>query len=250
MRVEAIHAALAAEDLLPSEHLVDSAYVSADHLVRAREQHSIDLVGPGRSQTGWQARTEGAFEATDFAIDWEGQAALCPEGQASTSWRGYHDQAIGPYVRARFSAANCNACPSKPRCTRGREQGRQLTLPARGQQRRSRPPGRAGTPNRAGTFTLSARASRARSAKGCAASGCGARATAGWPRRACKPWPPPRPSTLTASRHGSPNARSHPHGFLASLRWPPDDRIRQQCPNNRRTLLTHRRSGWSSAVLK
>jgi len=30
-------------------------------------------------------------------------------------------------------AANCNACPSKPRCTRGRDQGRQLTLPAREQ---------------------------------------------------------------------------------------------------------------------
>jgi hypothetical protein len=47
MRVEAIHAALAAKGLVPSEHLVDSAYVSADHLIRAREQHGIDLVGPG-----------------------------------------------------------------------------------------------------------------------------------------------------------------------------------------------------------
>lgn len=70
MRVEAIHAALAAKGLVPSEHLVDSAYISADHLVRAREQHGIDLVGPGRSPTGWQARTKGAFDTSDFAIDW------------------------------------------------------------------------------------------------------------------------------------------------------------------------------------
>ncbi len=133
MRVEAIHAALGAKGLAPSEHLVDSAYVSADHLIRAREQHGIDLVGPGRSRTGWQARTEGAFDTADFTIDWEGQVARCPEGRASTSWRSYHDKATGPYVRARFSAANCNACPSKPRCTRGRDQGRQLTLPAREQ---------------------------------------------------------------------------------------------------------------------
>ena len=112
---------------------MDSAYISADHLIRAREQHGIDLVGPGRSPTGWQARTKGAFDTSDFAIDWEGEVARCPEGRTSTSWRGYHDKATGPYVRARFSAANCNPCPSKARCTRGRDQGRQLTLPAREQ---------------------------------------------------------------------------------------------------------------------
>ncbi len=133
MRVEAIHAALAAKGLTPSEHLVDSAYISAEHLVRAREQHGIDLVGPGRARTGWQAHTEGAFDTTDFTIDWDSQVARCPEGRTSTSWRGYHDRATGPYVRARFSGADCNACPSKPRCTRGRDQGRQLTLPAREQ---------------------------------------------------------------------------------------------------------------------
>jgi len=59
--------------------------------------------------------------------------AHCPEGHSSTSWRQYHDKAIGPYIRARFSAARCNPCPSKPRCTRGRDQGRQLTLHAREQ---------------------------------------------------------------------------------------------------------------------
>ena len=105
MRVEAIHAALAAKGLVPSEHLVDSAYISADHLIRAREQHGIDLVGPGRSPTGWQARTKGAFDTGDFAIDWEAEVARCPEGRTSTSWRGYHNKVTGPYVRARFSAA-------------------------------------------------------------------------------------------------------------------------------------------------
>ena len=133
VRTEPIHAALAAKGLAPAEHLVDSAYISADHLIRAREQHGIDLVGPGRPRTSWQTRTEGAFDRTDFTIDWEGQVARCPEGRGSTSWRQYHDKAIGPYIRARFSPADCNACPSKPRCTRGRDQGRQLTLHAREQ---------------------------------------------------------------------------------------------------------------------
>jgi hypothetical protein len=48
VRIGPIHAALAAKGLAPSEHLVDPAYVSADHFITAREQHGIDLVGPSR----------------------------------------------------------------------------------------------------------------------------------------------------------------------------------------------------------
>ncbi len=133
MRVEAIHAALGAKGLAPSEHLVDSAYVSADHLVRAREQHSIDLVGPARPRTGWQTRTEGAYGSADFTVDWDRQAVRCPEGHASRGWSEYTDKTTGPHIQVRFDPADCDACPSKPRCTRGHGRGRQLTLPARKQ---------------------------------------------------------------------------------------------------------------------
>ena len=47
-RTARIHEALAAKGLAPSEHLVDSAYVSADDLIIAHDQYGIDLVGPGR----------------------------------------------------------------------------------------------------------------------------------------------------------------------------------------------------------
>ncbi len=47
-RTAPIYAALAAKGLVPSEHLVDSAYVSADHLISARKERDIDLVGPSR----------------------------------------------------------------------------------------------------------------------------------------------------------------------------------------------------------
>ena len=46
MRTEAIHAALAAKGLGPAEHLVDPTYVSAEHLVAARERHGIELIAP------------------------------------------------------------------------------------------------------------------------------------------------------------------------------------------------------------
>jgi hypothetical protein len=44
--VAARHADLAGVDLLPDEHLVDAGYVSVDHVLAARADHGIELVGP------------------------------------------------------------------------------------------------------------------------------------------------------------------------------------------------------------
>ncbi|MGF3024059.1 IS1182 family transposase [Methylobacterium aquaticum] len=119
MRTGAIHTGLAGLDLIPSEHLVDAAYVSAEHLVAARERHGVILIGPARPKQGWQTREEGAFHVTDFAVDWERQRVRCPEGRESTSWRAYRDKASGrPFIRAGFSPAVCRVCSAKPRCTR------------------------------------------------------------------------------------------------------------------------------------
>ncbi len=84
-RTEPIHAALVAKGLPPSEHLVDSAYVSAEHLIGAREQHGIDLVGPGRRNTSWQNQREDTFSLSDFTVDWSRQVARCPEGKESAA---------------------------------------------------------------------------------------------------------------------------------------------------------------------
>jgi transposase len=127
-RTALIHAALAGKGLAPAEHLVDAGHVSAGHLIRARERYGIDLVGPGRPGTSWQSRTEGAFDSMDFTVAWERRVARCPEGHDSTRWREYQDKARGAYIRVRFSAGVCAACPSKARCTHGQEQGRQLRL--------------------------------------------------------------------------------------------------------------------------
>jgi len=52
-----IHAHLAARDLLPYEHLVDTGYVDAEHLVTSRETYALDLVGPVLADTSWQAQS-------------------------------------------------------------------------------------------------------------------------------------------------------------------------------------------------
>ena len=131
-RTQPIHSALAAKDLIPSEHLVDAAYVSAPHLTHAREQHGIDLVGPGRRNTSWQGETVDVFTPADFMIDWSARLARCPEGRTSRYWALYKDAAGHPYVRVRFDPADCMTCPSRPRCTRSRgRSGRQLGLHTR-----------------------------------------------------------------------------------------------------------------------
>ena len=130
-RTAPIHAALAAKGLVPSEHLVDSAYVSADHFIAAREQHGIDLVGPSRRNMSWQGLAEGAFSAADFIVDWDRRTARCPEGKESAGW---YEVAKRPgrraLVRAQFRAADCLGCASRSRCTRSEAQtkGRVLAV--------------------------------------------------------------------------------------------------------------------------
>jgi transposase len=121
MRTARIHEALAGKGLAPSEHLVDSAYVSANDLIMAHEQYGIDLVGPARPDQSWQSRTEEAFSTADFTVDWDRRVARCPEGKESTGW---FESAKRPgqrsSIRARFRAADCRACASRTRCTRAR----------------------------------------------------------------------------------------------------------------------------------
>ena len=132
MRTEAIHAALAAKGLAPAEHLVDAAYVSAEHLVAARERHGIDLIGPARPVQNWQAKEKDAFIISDFVVNWERRRVRCPEGRESTGWGESRNRMSGrPHIRASFSPADCQPCPARARCTRSRS--RQLKLHPRDQ---------------------------------------------------------------------------------------------------------------------
>ena len=73
-----IHEALARRALLPTTHLVDTGYIDADLLVTSRERYGVDLFGPPRPDSHWQARAQQGFAAHDFRIDWESQQATCP----------------------------------------------------------------------------------------------------------------------------------------------------------------------------
>jgi transposase len=130
-RIGAIHDALAAKGLSPSTHLVDAGYVSAEQLVRARDRHEIDLVGPTRKNVSWQHRSEEAFGIEAFAVDWDMKRVRCPEGRLSVTWDDYQDKARGRCIKVHFSPTDCQVCPSKARCTRAKTRGRQLSLRTR-----------------------------------------------------------------------------------------------------------------------
>ena len=66
--------------------MVDAAYVSAEPLVEASEQHGIALIGPTRPNQSWQMKDAGAVHVSGFVVDWERCRVRCPEGHESTSW--------------------------------------------------------------------------------------------------------------------------------------------------------------------
>jgi transposase len=127
----AIHQALLGKGLVPGEHLVDAAYVAAELLVRGREDHGIDLLGPPRPNPSWQAKVEGGHTLDRFEVDWERERVRCPRGKLSSAWSRQVGQAGAPYVSVWFRRTDCAACAARPLCTRAGHQARHLKLPPR-----------------------------------------------------------------------------------------------------------------------
>src|SRR5215467_13270588 len=97
-----IHHALSAKELAPRQHFVDGASISADGLVASQEAHGITLRGPTRPIQGWQAQTDGAYDLSQFTVDWAQRQARCPQGKVSRSWREYRNREGQPYTIVRF----------------------------------------------------------------------------------------------------------------------------------------------------
>jgi len=123
---DTIHQALADKELLPQEHLVDTAYVAADQLRRAQQDHQLDLIGPVARDGSWQAKADQGFDLACFGIDWQRQTVTCPQGQTSHSWHQRQDQAGRPYIEVCFAPADCQPCLHRAECTRSKRQVRVL----------------------------------------------------------------------------------------------------------------------------
>jgi IS5 family transposase len=121
-----VHTRLAARDLTPGEHLVDSGYADPEAVLAARADHGITLISPLLTDSSWQAAAGQGFDLTAFTVDWDRERVTCPAGASSSYWRQCQD-AIGPRVHVAFSVKDCRPCPSRESCVRG-PRPRQLTL--------------------------------------------------------------------------------------------------------------------------
>jgi transposase len=120
--MEDIHKHLAAREMLPREHFVDSAYVSAGLLVASRSEHGVSLHGPVREL----ARAGQGYDLPNFRIDWARQQAICPEGKVSVGWTPGLDDAGRPRIHVRFGRGDCGNCHAQSLCTQSKEKRRSI----------------------------------------------------------------------------------------------------------------------------
>jgi len=124
---ETIQNDLETRGLLPETQLVDQGYIETDLLVSSQKK-GVDLLGPVPSSKSWQDRTEGAFDHSQFHIDWNHLVATCPGGKASAfcsnrkTWRGT------PNLTFTFHVEDRLPCPLRSRCSRAKASGRTLTI--------------------------------------------------------------------------------------------------------------------------
>jgi transposase len=122
-----IHDSLAARNLRPDEHLVDSGYIDAGHITDAMRDHRITLIGPLQGATTWQSTGEASLASSAFTIDWDTQTATCPAGKTNVQWRPTTSHRGTPVTRIRFAKRDCDPCVLRSRCTNSTT-GRNLTL--------------------------------------------------------------------------------------------------------------------------
>lgn len=129
-----IHQALAAKNLLPKEHLLDRGYVDTNVLSDSQEKYGVEVIGPIKVDTTWQAQSGKGFDVSCFPIDWEQQKAICPNGQISQVWTDNRkDNAGHPRIYVRFAKSSCQACPVRTDCTHSPEGPRTLSFKPRPQ---------------------------------------------------------------------------------------------------------------------
>ncbi len=127
-QTEKIHQALEEKNLLPSEHFADAGYVDSTLLVSSQEKYQIDLVGPIRPNSSWQANEPDAYDQSQFSINWKTEKVTCPQGKKSISWTPNTDTWGNPGIQVRFSRSECFKCLQKELCSRSKKNGRTLRL--------------------------------------------------------------------------------------------------------------------------
>jgi transposase len=121
---ETIHEHLEEKELLPEDHLVDAGYVDAGNLAESESDYGVNLLGPTRPDSSWQAKAGEGFDISSFVVDWEQEQVTCPQGCVSAGWFPNQDALGEPVILVRFARSDCRACPTRTKCTRARYESR------------------------------------------------------------------------------------------------------------------------------
>ncbi|MFI1653172.1 transposase [Streptomyces avidinii] len=124
--LDRIHEGLTTQGFQPTEHVVDSGYISPDSIHHAARQWDITLFGPVRDDP--QAGKRPGFAKQDFRIDWQARTLTCPNGVTSPAWK----PTLGdghPRLSVLFPRKACRECADRLKCTGNAEgKGRHVFL--------------------------------------------------------------------------------------------------------------------------
>lgn len=115
--IEELHEHLAEQQLLPTQHLMDTGYIDAEALATSQTRYHVDLVGPVMPDTSWASQETDRFGHSDFRIDWQAKQVLCPAGHTSRDWGHIPDRHGKPTLRVRFPLSMCRGCALHDRCS-------------------------------------------------------------------------------------------------------------------------------------
>jgi transposase len=86
----------------------------------------LPLIGPMRPNGSWQTKVEGAYDLSQFRINWKTRQVTCPQGKKSCKWIPSTDTGGNPFIHVRFLHRDCRICPTRTLCTRSATEARAL----------------------------------------------------------------------------------------------------------------------------
>ena len=96
--------------------------------MKSQQDFGVEVIGPMRPDSSWQAKEKAGYDNTHFTVDWEMHQVTCPQGKRNTCWTPHLDAWGTPVISVKFSRTDCRLCPVRSLCTRAIGSPRRITL--------------------------------------------------------------------------------------------------------------------------
>ncbi|WP_051808022.1 transposase [Streptomyces sp. NRRL F-2664] len=122
-----VHDVLDERGLLPGEHYADSAYITAEKVIKAHAP-GVELNRPGQPGQSVAEPHRGCFRHRRLHDRLGHAVRHLPAGPSQHLVRNRLDRHGSPRVQFTFSLTNCTPCPVRSRCTHAKTAARTVTL--------------------------------------------------------------------------------------------------------------------------